>query len=292
MYNSSTHYVPTSALLPSSGSASPFIPSKLRVLKLRRLCLTRDSLITILQGCPELTDLRLFRTEVIGTPTQSFKVLALTLKSLILIKEEISLYFTQLTGYYVKDNVGVINLEILSKIATNATITEICFDTKHSSLDVIMGILLHQTTMRVVKHFDVNIDFESAGKVVSVSSHFQGLSRFLQLIPRCCSKLEDMDLHGYEMDIDDIERGEWVCKDLRELRIRAKDLDTKSKILGAIALWHAGCWRRWQAKAGGPEVFDEQVSLDQPVEARVARHRLKFDKLWTVWLWYQTRTPI
>lgn len=34
----------------------------------------------------------------------------------------------------------------------------------------------------------------------------------------------------------EIEMGEWACKDLKVFRIRIKDLDTKDKVLGTIAL--------------------------------------------------------
>jgi hypothetical protein len=45
------------------------------------------------------------------------------------------------------------------------------------------------------------------------------------------------------MDIDEVERCEWACKNLRVLRIRFKGLDTKKKVLKAIVLWRAGRWR-------------------------------------------------
>ncbi|KAF9134233.1 hypothetical protein BGW39_007704 [Mortierella sp. 14UC] len=318
----STHYVSAPALLPSSGP-TPLVSSKLKALSLKQLCLTHNSLVTILQGCPGLTELRLPYTDMVGTPTRSFqhtgvKVLGSTFKSLFhlpttgpsllsyfpqlttlstfnyglgavtvpstVIKGEISRYCPQLTGYYLEDSVGTITREFLTKIASS--VTEIGFLYNHISLDIIMAILLHQTTMKAVKHFDVQPGFDFAEKedVIPVSDDFQESGRFLQLIPRCCSKLEEINLHGHEMDMDDVEMDEWVCKDLKILRLRVKGLDTKDKILKAIALWRAGYWRKRQEKAGAPEAFDEQASLDQSIEARVARHLVKFDKLWIVWL--------
>ncbi|KAG0254061.1 hypothetical protein BGZ95_006142, partial [Linnemannia exigua] len=87
--------------------------------------------------------------------------------------------------------------------------------------------------------------------------------------------------------------GKWICKDLKTLRIRIKDLDTKEKILKAIALWRKGCWRRWREQAGTPVGEEGRLDeTDMSIEARVARHLLKFHKLWKVWLGYQTWNPI
>jgi hypothetical protein len=95
------------------------------------------------------------------------------------------------------------------------------------------------------------------------------------------------------MNMNEVNMGEWACKDLRALHIRVKDLDTEDKIPKTIALWRKGCWRRWQKKAGAPiPVEANQEPMDNSIEARVARHLLKFEKLWSVWLGYQTWTPI
>ncbi|KAK3822343.1 MAG: hypothetical protein J3R72DRAFT_497254 [Linnemannia gamsii] len=83
------------------------------------------------------------------------------------------------------------------------------------------------------------------------------------------------------MDVDVVDSEKWTCKDLKTLRIRIKYLDTKEKILKAIALWRKGCWRRWREQAGilvGEE--GKLDSTDMSIEARVTRHLLKFEKLW------------
>ncbi|KAF9083318.1 hypothetical protein BGX23_011583 [Mortierella sp. AD031] len=121
-------------------------------------------------------------------------------------------------------------------------------------------------------------------EVPPVLRHSQASGHLLQLIPRHCSQLETLDLHLQEMEIGEIEMSEWACKNLRTLRIRIKGLDTKDKILKTIALWRAGCWRHWQKATGDPGSVDEQGKSNQSIEARVARHLLKFDKLGKVWL--------
>ncbi|KAK3845512.1 MAG: hypothetical protein J3R72DRAFT_521086 [Linnemannia gamsii] len=100
------------------------------------------------------------------------------------------------------------------------------------------------------------------------------------IFPRKCSRLQDLDLHFLEMDRDDIEQGNWVCKDLRILRFRIKGLGTGENIVRAISLWRAGYRRRWQEKVTGfPEPEAKEDRIDHSIEARVARHLLKFEKL-------------
>ncbi|KAF9134228.1 hypothetical protein BGW39_007699 [Mortierella sp. 14UC] len=321
------YYVSAPALLPSPRMAPPR-PSMLNILKLSQLCLTRDSLVTILLGCPMLTELRLLHTELVGTPTQSFehtgvKILASALKSLFqppstvpsLLsyfprltclfafnfdasldippsrqKEDLLRYCPDVTQYRVTDHAGAIVSEFLLNVVNKPT--EFMFSYRYISMDVITGMLLHQLTLETVELLhDQGFDYEEEA-IPPILDQFRQFGRSMQLIPRGCSQLRTLNLHSHEMDMDDVEMDKWTCKELKTLRIRVKGLDTKEKILKTIALWRKGCWRRWQEQAGtsiGEEgKLDE---IDMSIEARVARHLLKFDKLWEVWLGYQTWTP-
>ncbi|KAG0069880.1 hypothetical protein BGZ90_012836 [Linnemannia elongata] len=326
--DSIAHYVSTSALIPSLGSPPP--PSKLRKLKIQNMCVTHDSLAFILQGCPRLSELRLVYTDVIDTPTQfiqhaGVKVFGSTFKSIFpaeptdrsllsyfpclmtlsaysyenphdipsaRIKDDITRYCPQLSGYQLEDDTGAIVLNFLTDIADN--VSEIVYRHDNISSETITAMLLHQATLKIVKHFNLELDFDfEREEIAKVEDHFQVSDRFLQLIPRCCPNLEELRLFGHEMDMDVVEQGKWACQDLKTLRIRIKGLDTKEKILKAIALWRKGCWRRWRKNAGTlVAAEDEEDENDMSIEARVARHLLKLEKLWWVWLGYQTWTPI
>ncbi|KAF9134234.1 hypothetical protein BGW39_007705 [Mortierella sp. 14UC] len=327
--NSPTHFVSASILAPSPG-ASLQGQSKLHTLKIKRMCLTHDSLIMILQLCPRLTELRLPHTDVVGAPTQQFQhhgvtIFGSSLKSIFqvprtgpsllsyfprmkilctfnfdpsasipsdMIKGDISTYCPNITGYGLEDRTGAIVTVLLTTIADKVSF--ICFKYEKLSSEFITALLMHQTSLMMVQHFlsPYGLELEMEG-VPPVSSHFQASGRYLQLIPRGCSRLVVLDLHAHEMDMNEVDKGEWVCKDLMTLRIRVKDLDTKDKILKAIALWRKGCWRRWQEKAGTQIGAEGKLDeTDMSIEARVARHLLKFDNLWYVWLGYQTWTPI
>lgn len=326
--SSFAHYVPVSSLV-LSPSILPPASSKLKVLKIERLWLTHDGLAALLQGCPRLYDLTLTFVEFVGTPTQSFqhkgvKTFRAPFKDIFpatptgpsllsffpnlttlqawdyradspisasRIIEDIDRHCPHLTNYKLEDTTGMIILDLLSIIKKD--VSEIALQYEHISLEIIVAILLHAATLKSICQFLLPRGLDMGKEEVApVSNHLLVSARFIQLIPRGCSQLKRLDFHSHEMDMDDVEMGEWVCKDLSLLRIRVKGLDTKDKILKAVALWRAGCWRRWREKAGTPVPKDDQGPMDLSIEARVARHLLKFDKLWTVWLGYQDWTPI
>ncbi|KAG0374024.1 hypothetical protein BGX24_010943 [Mortierella sp. AD032] len=322
------HIVPPSALAPLSSNGLRG-QSKLKTLRIYRMCLTHDGLVTILQGCPRLNTLSLRHTDVVGAPSQSFQhtgVRSLKTESRNLrqiassnfsllyyfpnvtlaalnvnagdtvacskIKRDLFRYCPRVHRYQLQDLTGAIVSEFLTSIAGSAS--EIVFRYEHVSSEMIMAILLHQATMSSIRHFIThkNWDFDKE-EVAPVSNLSQALNRLLQLIPRGCSQLNILDLHAYEMDITDVELVPWICKNLVTLRIRVEGLDSKDKILKAIALWRKGCWRRWQEQAETP--VSEEGKLDETdmsIEARVARHLLKFEQLWWVWLGHQTWTPL
>ncbi|KAK3838234.1 MAG: hypothetical protein J3R72DRAFT_493005 [Linnemannia gamsii] len=164
------------------------------------------------------------------------------------IKAEISRYCPLLTQYKLKYVASCITPHLLANAATN--VTRITFKKDEMAFETISAIVLHRATLKKVALFSYECDYEM-DKVNPVSMQIAASSKMLQLIPRNCTQLEKLNLYPYEMDMDVVEAVEWVCKDLRKLRIRVKELNTKEKILKTIALWRAGCWRRWQKKATG-----------------------------------------
>ncbi|KAF9124062.1 hypothetical protein BGW39_008502 [Mortierella sp. 14UC] len=329
-----THHVSVAAFIPFPGTPLGKLSSVLDTLELTELWLTHDEFLTILEASPNLSKLRLYHTQIVGSPTRSFQhpgvsLLAWPLKSIFPQKQSTSSpilsYFPNLTtlltwrddsGYMIETarvkqdlvrfcprlreyklvdyTVGVAS-EFLTDIATS--VTRVTIRLEYLSPETIEAILLHQATLKKLAHFyDTGFEYDD-DQVPVVSSHLQVSDEMLQQIPRKCSQLQRLNLHRHEMDMDVVEAQEWTCKDLRKLRIRVKGLDTQSKIVRAIALWRAGCWRRWQQQATGAKTEvdvekEELLRADQSVEARVARHLLKFEHLQWVWLGFQTWTPI
>ncbi|KAF9107574.1 hypothetical protein BGX29_005933 [Mortierella sp. GBA35] len=210
-----------------------------------------------------------------------------------LIMDQLSKQCPSLTGLRVQGLTDCSPLVSQFCSSVNRNVSELAFDYDHLSLGIITSLLLHPTSLRSIKIYRSQDLVFNREYVPPVSDHFQHSGQFLQLIPRTCSQLRIMDFHLHEMDMDVVEMGEWKCKALRRLRIRVKGLDTKKKILGAIALWRAG-WRAQRltkpSTDSGVSVLDVQLS-SATIEARVARHLLKLTNLETVWLGCQDWTP-
>ncbi|KAF9922115.1 hypothetical protein FBU30_007804 [Linnemannia zychae] len=185
------------------------------------------------------------------------------------------------------------------------------------SIQIMDSILLHQNTLKDLSIFEDEGNFQSTTDDIDgidiVPCFIQEFAHILQRIPRSCPKLESLSLHLWEMEMDDIEGGEWICKDLRKLQIRVKGLDTKKKIRRVIEMWRSGSRERWRKEAieskktmaiekdctkeekqgvKKDEGSNEHEDIDTSIEARVARHLLKFEKLKTVWLGCQTWTLV
>ncbi|KAG0064104.1 hypothetical protein BGZ89_009368 [Linnemannia elongata] len=238
------------------------------------------------------------------------------------IKRDLARYCPKLSVFHLQDNTGA----IIPKFCYNApsNLTEIAYLYEHTSPEVLTSILLHQHSLTSVSVFcSDDIFTASRHEVIPVSDHFEASGRLLQLIPRGCPQLEVLSLHLHEMDMDEVERGEWACKSLKTLRVRIKGLDTKRAISKTLSQWYAGLVTTskasWSAATTtttttnsigteGSQDVDEHCGtaegggsksdgssdggglefLHTSIEGRVARHLLKFEKLETVWLGYKT----
>ncbi|KAG0277224.1 hypothetical protein BGZ95_006296 [Linnemannia exigua] len=329
----STHHVSASAFVPFFAATPGRLSSPLESLDLTSLWLKHDELLTILEASPGLSKLRLTHTDVVGTPTRFFQhpgitLLSTSLKSIVpevstglpsllsyvpnlttlqtwhsdssaippsaRIKKAFERYCPLLKQFKLGGNSVNTIPEFFTNIVSN--VTRITFPEARMTSKTIAAIVLHQASMIKVAQFYANGFNYDEERVPEVLEYSNVSGEMMQEIPRKCSHLQRLNLHRHEMDMDVVESGEWKCKDLRKLRIRVKGLDTKEKILRTIALWRAGCWRRWQKKATGIDIGvveeEERLKTDQSIEARVARHLLKFEQLWWVWLGYQMWTPI
>ncbi|KAG0061485.1 hypothetical protein BGZ89_011408 [Linnemannia elongata] len=268
---------------PTTTSALPYQHTGIKAFgsPLNRVFPTYSNGFSLLSHFPNLTTLCAWNYD------RNFMVPA------IRIKKELAQYCPGVTRFHLADSTGALVTEFLTTIA-NRDVDEFVFRSRHTSLELINTVLLHKKTMRTVMPYcpEECLD-QDKNEVAPVSNYLQESSQLLQLIPRGCPELETLDIYFHEMDMDDVEAEEWACKNLMTLRMRIKGLDTAEKILKVIALWRKGCWRRWQKKAGTLMATSEKEDeTDMSIEARVARHLLKFDRLWTVWLGYQTWTPI
>ncbi|KAF9930121.1 hypothetical protein FBU30_000871 [Linnemannia zychae] len=232
------------------------------------------------------------------------------------IKADMAEYCPKLTEYGLRDNDNFI-IHFCTHIIKNPT--HVRFDFDFISAKVINAILLHRDSLKAFYIYALN-----QPKIWPVTTDddlgaIQGYNHLLQQIPSSCPRLEKLDLPycGMEMLMDDIEEGEWVCRDLTTLRIRIKELDTEEKIAKAIELWRSVSRERWRKQAVGykdakerrkekehsekDDTHDKDVNVKnqknkmegksemeekdkeseetKSIEARVARHLFKFEKL-------------
>ncbi|KAF9157752.1 hypothetical protein BGX21_002734 [Mortierella sp. AD011] len=161
-------------------------------------------------------------------------------------------------------------------------LTSLTFDYTEISSNVVLA-LLHRPDNWIdlstyVSQDDFYSKFEEDG-APEVMDHFQNSRWMVQSILRYCRKLKSFGFQDHEMDMDEIEQTPWVCEDLEDLRVRIKGLDTRDMIEGAINKWRVGRKQRELS-----DIIENLVGQDQSIEARVARHLLRFKNLNTVWL--------
>ncbi|KAF9364670.1 hypothetical protein BGX34_000771 [Mortierella sp. NVP85] len=171
-------------------------------------------------------------------------------------------------------------------------LTSIRILTNHLSAEMVMAISDHRETLEYILSFVNSDNIHDSEEIPEVESISTG-GWIIQSLPRHCNRLQKLQLSSYEMDMDDIERADWGCRNLEELYIRVRGLDTKEKINRAIQLWREGvvATKKKQVNGGREESSSTSLQLasaappeDNSIEARVARHLLKFRKLSEVWL--------
>jgi len=159
---------------------------------------------------------------------------------------------------------------------------------EHLSLNMVMAILKHKETLNhLYTTEDGNIYLSET--IPEVESNQLGANGcFIQSLPQHCTQLRTLMLPLFEMDMDDIEMMPWECHDLIVLYIRIQGLNTKERIDRSIQLWKEG---RERVNIGQDEFPSAALQLhsvipqdDESIEARVARHLVKFKKLREVWL--------
>jgi len=178
---------------------------------------------------------------------------------------------------------------------------EICIKNKQLSNDMVGAILNHKGTLNTIMTFisyDDFYDSETIPDTESIQDDTNG--GIIQSIPQHCTRLETLQLPLFEMDMDDVEKTKWGCRDLEELHIRVRGLDTEQKIDRAIQLWKEG-WmainkKRVNCEQGLPSMSLPLDSVTPPddnsIEARVARHLLKFENLREVWLGWKVHEVV
>lgn len=105
----------------------------------------------------------------------------------------------------------------------------------------------------------------------------------LDVILRCCRRLEVLSIKGHRMDVAMLEAGcrdhQWVCSGLQELRVRFKGLETMTAVDDCLEQ----LWTRKRI-AAFTEVDVGTEDEDESIGTRVCDQLMRFRRLHTVWL--------
>lgn len=177
-------------------------------------------------------------------------------------------------------------------------LTEICISATDFSTETVVAILKHQDTLNELYTFTRDEFYDSEAIPETKNGEIDTDGWTVQSLPRHCTRLKIPHLPLFEMDMDDIEDTTWGCHDLEELHMRVLGLDTKERIDRAIQLWKEGRIVIMKGQVNGEQEESAFTRFqldcvippdDQSIEARVARHLLKFKKLQEVWLGWKIR---
>ncbi|KAG0201997.1 hypothetical protein BGX31_003683, partial [Mortierella sp. GBA43] len=173
----------------------------------------------------------------------------------------------------------------------------LCCWSREISAELVMAIIRHRDTLTQFFTFTDRDDFYTSDSVPDIKeTPPEAAGWIIQSIPQNCPRLTTLMLHTYEMNMDDIEKATWSCHKLEILYIRIHALDTKEKINRAIKLWGKARIAKEQQLIEGQSSSSANTKngtvilpSDNSIEARVARHLLKFKKLREVWLGWRIR---
>ncbi|KAF9094104.1 hypothetical protein BGX29_009658 [Mortierella sp. GBA35] len=136
----------------------------------------------------------------------------------LFLRQEINRYCPDLKTVQFDFADGPVVSKLLAQVFTGLD----KFTLYHTELtsDILLGTLKHQDTRTLV-------DLTCRR---SMNRMFGYASTMLQLIPRSCRQLQVLSIRGYSLGIEELEEGEWMCKNLKELRLGVRGLTGKSEI--------------------------------------------------------------
>ncbi|KAK3828034.1 MAG: hypothetical protein J3Q66DRAFT_363216 [Benniella sp.] len=166
-------------------------------------------------------------------------------------------------------------------------LTEICVLHKQLSSELMMAILTHKDTLKTVMTLPPSDEIFQSVNVAAVDDHLAASGWTAQVILSDCFQLQKFSFPFHEMDMDDVDRIPWVCHDLETLYVRVKGLNSNELVNRALQMWIDGKRTRSSMKdknMNSKTGSKHDSSRDVPIDVRVARHLLRFEKLKCVWL--------
>ncbi|KAG0061310.1 hypothetical protein BGZ89_011576 [Linnemannia elongata] len=236
--------------------------TRLKSLSLTHICLTREGFSSLLQYSPLLDELTLVRVMLIchkpGIPLYTGSAL-----------RYLTATFTQTVAF--KSS----NTEAMSALLLkNFKALESC--------TLPAKTLAMSTTLGLVSHLESLTTIRITGEIQDATS-----TQLLSVIMKLCRNLQVLSFESLVCDVEAVESYPWGCKELEELRVRFKGLDTPQDIDGCIK-------KLCSSRRSSGIIVTRPMDTDT-ISSRVAQYLLQFKQLRTVWLggrdYYLPRSP-
>ncbi|KAK3833151.1 MAG: hypothetical protein JOS17DRAFT_816228 [Linnemannia elongata] len=200
------------------------------------------------------------------------------ISSLTQLYQAVVQYTPNLRNIQINDANSYTLTELLARVFVSIQTSSLQFS--HFTSDALLSLLTHQSTLTCIQIQTRSVSTDALRTESMRSTH---------LILRTCAKLEVLSIRGYEVRIEELDVGEWACRDvLRELRIVVIGLG-KGKEEACLKrlqeLRNERIMGRASPEAEATSVIDVDMEVGgNDVADRVVRRLLPLDKLKTVYL--------
>ncbi|KAF9091763.1 hypothetical protein BGX23_004862 [Mortierella sp. AD031] len=233
-------------------------------LSLSALCMTRKTFSAILQQSPMLNNLQLHVVMVWAIVDNKQQLSEDSIERLRTGISDHCPYLTRVGIYSGSDEVEILLDRVFARL-------EYC-NSGYQCLNsaTLIGLLGHQETL-------TSIDMIQPSTVIQPDTPDSNPSakKLVALNLRSCRRLLSFSIPKHQVDIATAETYDWVCNDLRTLRVRFQGLETASAIDGCLDQLIAR-----KSVGAGAGLSHEGNSVGE----RVCRVLLRFKKFKTVWL--------
>ncbi|KAF9123323.1 hypothetical protein BGW39_009108 [Mortierella sp. 14UC] len=125
------------------------------------------------------------------------------------------------------------------------------------------------TTIACINHMQTLTSVTIADELAEPDSP---VMKWLYFIPKLCLHLEYLSIEKLALDIGTVKRHHWSCRDLRELRVRFKGLESGEDIGRCAKQVYA--WRQ----------TGSMLPVDGTIVSRVSHYLIQFTQLSVVWM--------
>ncbi|KAF9948013.1 hypothetical protein BGZ72_010079 [Mortierella alpina] len=238
------------------------------------------------------------------------------------LRDEIRRWCPRLTSLYTNNSPSPVVVQMLVQGFERLTVLHFSYDAV--SAEIFLALETHQRTLTSVTAAVPFSAFYESREVPGVDGDVLADAGWMaQRVPQRCDKLEELWLPEHAMAMEDVERRDWKCRGLKDLRVRIRGLDVAERIEEVVATLRLRMRQKRRRLArmdsdtadegaedssrtqqdeeakdlisrqdedrdadGDEGEGDSEKGLSDitPLEERVLQHLLQFDRLKILWL--------